>query len=128
MYPVAGAAEAARPKSLLRHKLAVSTLEELSEGQFELVVPEVEGLTASKVKRIVLCSGKVYYDLLERRQENEQTDVAIIRIACDATGSWGTSRSGACAACASLVCATGERSVREWSAHTPECCVPRTVA
>ena len=68
------------PKSLLRHKLAVSTLEELSEGQFELVVPEVEGLTASKVKRIVLCSGKVYYDLLERRQENEQTDVAIIRI------------------------------------------------
>ncbi len=68
------------PKSLLRHKLAVSTLDELCDGQFELVIGETQELDAKKVKRLVLCSGKVYFDLLEARTEQELRDVAIVRI------------------------------------------------
>jgi 2-oxoglutarate dehydrogenase E1 component len=68
------------PKSLLRHPLAVSSLEELSEGVFHNVIGEVDELEPSDVKRVVMCSGKVYYDLLEQRRKNEQTDVAIIRL------------------------------------------------
>ncbi|HDU8580998.1 TPA: 2-oxoglutarate dehydrogenase E1 component [Morganella morganii] len=68
------------PKSLLRHPLAVSSLEELAEGHFEAVIGEADELNPADVKRVVLCSGKVYYDLLEQRRKNNQTDVAIIRI------------------------------------------------
>jgi 2-oxoglutarate dehydrogenase E1 component len=68
------------PKSLLRHRLAVSSLEDLTEGEFQPVIPEVDALDAQQVTRIVLCSGKVYYDLLERRREEELEDVAIIRV------------------------------------------------
>jgi len=68
------------PKSLLRHPLAVSSIEELAEGVFHNVIDEIDDLEPSKVKRVVMCSGKVYYDLLEQRRKNEQTDVAIIRI------------------------------------------------
>ena len=68
------------PKSLLRHKLAVSTLDELCFGQFELVIGETQDLDAKKVKRLVLCSGKVYFDLLEARTDQELSDVAIVRI------------------------------------------------
>lgn len=68
------------PKSLLRHPLAVSSLEELAEGRFEAVIGEADELNPADVKRVVLCSGKVYYDLLEQRRKNNQTDVAIIRI------------------------------------------------
>ena len=68
------------PKSLLRHKLAVSTLEDLTEGKFETVIGEVDDIDANKVKRVVMCSGKVYYDLLEHRRLAEKNDVAIIRI------------------------------------------------
>ncbi|HCR4428231.1 TPA: 2-oxoglutarate dehydrogenase E1 component [Morganella morganii] len=68
------------PKSLLRHPLAVSSLEELAEGHFEAVIGEADDLNPADVKRVVLCSGKVYYDLLEQRRKNNQTDVAIIRI------------------------------------------------
>ncbi|WP_158970337.1 2-oxoglutarate dehydrogenase E1 component [Paraglaciecola sp. L3A3] len=68
------------PKSLLRHPLAVSSLEELSEGVFHNVIDEVDNISPSKVKRVVMCSGKVYYDLLEQRRKNEQDDIAIIRI------------------------------------------------
>lgn len=68
------------PKSLLRHPLAVSSLEELSEGVFHNVIDEVDDLDAKKVKRVVMCSGKVYYDLLEQRRKDKQEDVAIIRI------------------------------------------------
>ncbi|MDP5031979.1 MAG: 2-oxoglutarate dehydrogenase E1 component [Paraglaciecola sp.] len=68
------------PKSLLRHPLAVSSLEELSTGVFHNVIGEVDELVPSKVKRVVLCSGKVYYDLLEQRRKNEQDDIAIVRI------------------------------------------------
>ena len=68
------------PKSLLRHKLAVSTLDELADGSFQLVIGEHRKLAAKKVKRVVLCSGKVYYDLLEHSEKDKQTDVAIIRV------------------------------------------------
>jgi len=68
------------PKSLLRHKLAVSTLEDLTDGEFFPVIPEQDELNIKQVTRLVLCSGKVYYDLLETRRNDELKTVAIIRI------------------------------------------------
>ena len=68
------------PKSLLRHKEAVSTLEEFSKGHFRTVIPEVEKLDAKQVKRIVLCQGKIYYELLAHRREQKITGVALVRI------------------------------------------------
>jgi len=70
------------PKSLLRHKLAVSSLAEFGPGSsFQTVLPETDRLVApEKVKRVVLCTGKVYYDLLQERREKGVQDVAIIRI------------------------------------------------
>ena len=68
------------PKSLLRHKLAVSTLEDLAEGSFQTVIPEIDTLDAAKVTRLVMCSGKVYYDLLEKRRAEGREDIAIVRI------------------------------------------------
>ena len=68
------------PKSLLRHKLAVSSLEDLADGSFQAVIPEVDDLDPDNVRRLVLCSGKVYYDLLEERRERKLEDVAIVRI------------------------------------------------
>lgn len=69
------------PKSLLRHKLAVSSLEELAQGEFQLLIPEIDpAIKVDKVRKVVLCSGKVYYDLLEQRQEKGQDDIAILRI------------------------------------------------
>jgi 2-oxoglutarate dehydrogenase E1 component len=68
------------PKSLLRHKQATSTLEDLAEGTFLPVIGEVDQLDAAKVKRLVLCGGKVYYDLYNRRAEQGLTDVAVVRI------------------------------------------------
>ena len=68
------------PKSLLRHRLAVSSLEDLSTGSFQQIIPEIDELNSDDVKRIILCSGKVFYDLLEKRRKDERNDVAIIRI------------------------------------------------
>ncbi|UQY34835.1 2-oxoglutarate dehydrogenase E1 component [Pseudomonas fulva] len=68
------------PKSLLRHKLAVSTLEDLAEGSFQTVIPEIDAIDPKKVERLVLCSGKVYYDLLEKRRAEGREDIAIVRI------------------------------------------------
>ncbi|MDX1299477.1 MAG: 2-oxoglutarate dehydrogenase E1 component, partial [Pseudomonas sp.] len=68
------------PKSLLRHKLAISTLEDLAEGSFQTVIPEVDAIDAKKVDRLILCSGKVYYDLLEKRRNEGREDIAIVRI------------------------------------------------
>ena len=68
------------PKSLLRHKQAVSTLEELASGTFQPVIAETDALDPKQVKRLVLCSGKVYYDLYNRRAELAKEDVAIVRI------------------------------------------------
>ncbi|GHB05567.1 2-oxoglutarate dehydrogenase subunit E1 [Modicisalibacter luteus] len=68
------------PKSLLRHKEATSTLEELANGRFQMVLEDQGKLQADKVKRVVLCSGKVYYDLAAYRTENEREDTAILRV------------------------------------------------
>jgi 2-oxoglutarate dehydrogenase E1 component len=68
------------PKSLLRHKLAVSSIDDLAEGQFHTVIPEIDALDPKKVKRVVLCCGKVYYDLLQKRRDDVLNHVAIIRI------------------------------------------------
>lgn len=68
------------PKSLLRHKDAISTLEDLSEGSFQTVIGEVESIDPKKVTRLIMCSGKVYYDLLDYRRSNEITDTVIVRI------------------------------------------------
>lgn len=69
------------PKSLLRNKDASVPLTELSEGSFKPVIGEVDtAIKASKVKRVLVCSGKVYYDLVNARKEREADDVAIIRI------------------------------------------------
>ncbi|MBZ2187629.1 2-oxoglutarate dehydrogenase E1 component [Alcanivorax sp. JB21] len=68
------------PKSLLRHKRAISSLDDLAGGHFETVLAEAEELNADKVQRAILCSGKVYYDLLEKREADGIDDVAIIRV------------------------------------------------
>ncbi|MDH3408948.1 MAG: 2-oxoglutarate dehydrogenase E1 component [Gammaproteobacteria bacterium] len=68
------------PKSLLRHKMAVSPLTSLSAGEFELIIPEVENIAAANTRRVVFCSGKVYYDLLEARQVDGIDDIALVRI------------------------------------------------
>ncbi len=70
------------PKSLLRHKLAVSRLDEMADGStFQFVIPEIDAIAEpERVRRVVLCSGKVYYDLLAARRERKIEDVAILRI------------------------------------------------
>jgi 2-oxoglutarate dehydrogenase E1 component len=68
------------PKSLLRHKLSQSTMTDLAKGRFRTVIDEVDALDAARVRRVVFCSGKVYYDLLERRRATNATDVALVRI------------------------------------------------
>ena len=68
------------PKSLLRHKRAVSSLDDLVDKRFETVLDDGLITDPKAVKRVVMCSGKVYYDLLEKREADEMTDTALIRI------------------------------------------------
>ncbi len=69
------------PKSLLRHKLAVSPLHEMASGsRFQYVIPEIDRIGEEAVRRVVLCSGKVYYDLLTARRERSLNDVALLRL------------------------------------------------
>ena len=68
------------PKSLLRHKEAVSSLDELANGAFRNVIGEIDPIDAKKVRRVVVCSGKVYYELLAYRRDNKIDDIAIIRL------------------------------------------------
>ena len=68
------------PKSLLRHKLCVSTLEDLTQGGYQWVIPEVDEIDSKQVKRVVICCGKIYYELLEARRLNLVDDVAILRV------------------------------------------------
>ncbi|MDW5441751.1 2-oxoglutarate dehydrogenase E1 component [Polaromonas sp. SM01] len=68
------------PKSLLRNKDATSPLSEFTKGSFQTVIPENKDLKADKVKRVIACSGKVYYDLAKKREEKEIDDVAILRV------------------------------------------------
>lgn len=68
------------PKSLLRHPIASSEFSDLTKGSFRMVIPEVDDLDDKKVKRVILCSGKVYYDLVAKRRTEKRDDIAIIRI------------------------------------------------
>ena len=68
------------PKSLLRHPLATSSLEEIAAGQFHNVIGEIDPIQASAVQRVIFCSGKVYYDLLEERRKRDIQNIAIIRV------------------------------------------------
>ncbi len=68
------------PKSLLRHPGAVSELDELAAGTFQRVLPDNHAGAGRKMKRVLLCSGKIYYDLIERREAIHREDVAIIRV------------------------------------------------
>ncbi|ROU01517.1 2-oxoglutarate dehydrogenase E1 component [Marinobacter sp. R17] len=68
------------PKSLLRHKEATSGLDDLTEGTFQTVLPEKEPTDPKKARRLILCSGKVYFDLLEKKKADERDDVAIVRL------------------------------------------------
>ncbi|MCX6251442.1 MAG: 2-oxoglutarate dehydrogenase E1 component [Bacteroidetes bacterium] len=67
------------PKSLLRHPRCISSLADLSDGKFKEVIDD-ENTEPNKMKRIILCSGKVFYDLLEEKEKSSRTDTAIIRI------------------------------------------------
>ncbi|MEE9303798.1 MAG: 2-oxoglutarate dehydrogenase E1 component [Thiotrichaceae bacterium] len=69
------------PKSLLRHPLAVSHIDEFTKTGFQTVIDEIDDIApADKVERIVLCSGKVYYELLEKRRSEDLKNTVIIRI------------------------------------------------
>jgi 2-oxoglutarate dehydrogenase E1 component len=68
------------PKSLLRNKDATSPLSEFVKGGFQTIIPEHAELKADKVKRVIVCSGKVYYDLAKKREERGDDSVAILRV------------------------------------------------
>ncbi|URJ29127.1 2-oxoglutarate dehydrogenase E1 component [Blochmannia endosymbiont of Camponotus modoc] len=69
------------PKSLLRHPMVTTSLEDLAYGSFKTVFNEIDdNIVSNKIKRVIICSGKVYYDLLIQRRKNEQYNIAIIRI------------------------------------------------
>jgi 2-oxoglutarate dehydrogenase E1 component len=68
------------PKSLLRSKLAVSTMEDFSSAQFEEIIDEGPKIDRSRVRRVLMCSGKIYYELLAQRIRYRITDIAILRL------------------------------------------------
>jgi 2-oxoglutarate dehydrogenase E1 component len=68
------------PKSMLRHKESVSSLEDLATGRFQPVIGETDNINPEDVKRVVFCSGKVYYDLRAARRERGISDIAIVRL------------------------------------------------
>jgi 2-oxoglutarate dehydrogenase E1 component len=68
------------PKSLLRHRLSTSNLEALTDGGLAEVLPEIDSIEAMQVRRVVLCSGKVFFDLLAARRERDLKDIAILRV------------------------------------------------
>lgn len=67
------------PKSLLRHPLCTSKLEDFTKGKFQQLIDD-DFVDTKKVKKVLFCSGKVYFDLLERQQKDNRKDVAIVRI------------------------------------------------
>ena len=68
------------PKSMLRHPLSVSSIRDVTSGSFQTVIDETDSLDTGNVTRLVLCMGKVYYDLLEKRRAMQIEDTAIVRI------------------------------------------------
>jgi 2-oxoglutarate dehydrogenase E1 component len=71
----------ATPKSLLRHPLARSQIDDFTSGYFKQIIPEqADNIKPENVKRLIFCSGKVYYDLVQRRQEKGIENVATVRV------------------------------------------------
>jgi 2-oxoglutarate dehydrogenase E1 component len=68
------------PKSLLRHKLSTSALNDLTHGRFQPVLGEIDDIRPDAVERVVVCSGKVYFDLIEQRRADKIANVALVRI------------------------------------------------
>ena len=68
------------PKSLLRHPRVASTLEECARGAFQRILPDSLGIRGERAKRVILCSGKIYYELEQRREKLQRNDVAILRV------------------------------------------------
>ena len=68
------------PKSLLRHELSVSALADLSRGAFARIIGEIDALPKEEIRRVVFCSGKVYFDLLRARRKEGLRDVALVRL------------------------------------------------
>src|SRR5699024_2567370 len=68
------------PKSLLRHRLSVSSLADLADGGFQPIIDEPAEVDAKRITRVVLCSGKVYFDLYQAREERELDNVALVRV------------------------------------------------
>jgi len=69
------------PKSLLRHPKSVSTLDEFADGRFQRIIPdELPAAATPKIKRVLLCSGKMYFELVEQREKSKRDDVAILRV------------------------------------------------
>jgi 2-oxoglutarate dehydrogenase E1 component len=68
------------PKSMLRHKESVSTLEDLADGRFQPLIPETDDIPPEQVRRVLFCSGKIYYEVRAARRERNIKDIAIVRI------------------------------------------------
>ena len=68
------------PKSLLRHKLSTSTLDDISHSGFQTVIDEIDDIDKDAIRRILVCSGKVYFDLLEARREHDIGSICILRL------------------------------------------------
>ncbi|MDH5445371.1 MAG: 2-oxoglutarate dehydrogenase E1 component [Gammaproteobacteria bacterium] len=68
------------PKSLLRHPMAASPFSRLVEGEFETVIRDKSDIPYDQIKRLIICAGKVYYDLFDKRKRDEIQDAAIIRV------------------------------------------------
>jgi 2-oxoglutarate dehydrogenase E1 component len=68
------------PKSLLRHPAATSPIADFTQGGFQNIIPDATVTDPSKIKRVLLCTGKVYYDLAAEREQRGYNDVAIIRV------------------------------------------------
>ncbi|HTL16889.1 MAG TPA: 2-oxoglutarate dehydrogenase E1 component, partial [Patescibacteria group bacterium] len=68
------------PKSLLRHPKVVSLLDDCARGRFQRILPEAQPMAPDKIKRVILCAGKIYYELTEYREQNRRDDAAILRL------------------------------------------------
>ena len=68
------------PKSLLRHRMAVSGRDELASDRYQLLIDEIDDVDPKRVTRLVLCSGKIFYELLDKRREHQLPNVAIVRV------------------------------------------------
>ena len=68
------------PKSLLRHEMSVSSLEDLANGEFATVIDDIDKPNAANVRRVVMCSGKVYFELLKARRATSNNEVAVVRV------------------------------------------------